>query len=64
MNTRKHGRGNWQNPYSQTYHLSRAVQCVDCGTVLHKTHQFVYYGQRCPSCFQAIQAAGGNSGRS
>lgn len=25
MNTRKHGRGNWQNPYSQTYHLSRVV---------------------------------------
>lgn len=64
MHSRKYGRGNWPNQYSQNYHLSRAVKCVDCGTPLHKTHHFLYYGQRCRPCYQAAQAAmGGDGGR-
>ncbi len=55
MESRKHGRGNRQDPYSPDYHLSRAVRCVDCNTPLHKTHHYVWYGNRCRPCFQVSQ---------
>lgn len=59
MHGRKHVRGNRQNPYSPDYHLSRAVQCRDCGVFLHKDHRYVWYGNRCPGCYQVIVMAGG-----
>jgi predicted GNAT superfamily acetyltransferase len=49
----KHGRGNHHNQYSHEYHLSRAVRCSECGVALHKTHQFVWYGNRCMECYRA-----------
>ena len=57
MKSRRHGGNNRQDVYSQDYHLSRAVQCVDCGTPLHKTHHYVWYGNRCRPCYQAAQEA-------
>jgi len=61
MKSRKHGRGMGQGAYSQDYHLSRAVRCVDCDTLLHKTHQYVWYGNRCRPCYEAVQVVGGNT---
>ena len=61
MDSRKHGRGNRPNVYSQDYHLSRAVQCVECGALLHKTHQYVWYGNRCRPCYQAVQVVSGDT---
>ena len=61
MKSRRLGRGMGQNVYSHDYHLSRAVRCVDCDALLHKTHQYVQYGNRCIPCYQAIQVVGGNT---
>ena len=58
MHKRKYRGGNWPNQYSQEHHLGRAVQCVDCGGTLHKTHNYVFYGNRCRPCYQAMLAAG------
>jgi hypothetical protein len=59
----KHGRGHHQNQYSHEYHLSRAVRCTDCGVALHKTHAYVYYGNRCQPCYQATVVVDGGAGR-
>ena len=61
MDSRKHGRGNRQNVYSHDYHLSRAVRCEDCGVALHKSHHYVWYGNRCRPCYQAVQVVGGET---
>lgn len=42
------------DPYRQEHHMSRTVQCSDCGAQLHKNHHFVYYGNRCRPCWQKL----------
>ena len=58
MHARRLGRGMGHNQFDPNYHLSRAVQCVDCHARLHKTHHFVLFGYRCASCYQAAVARG------
>ncbi|GLV57528.1 hypothetical protein KDH_43640 [Dictyobacter sp. S3.2.2.5] len=37
--------------YSHEYHLSRTVQCVECGAELVKDHHFVLRGRRWVGCW-------------
>ncbi|GCE27058.1 hypothetical protein KDA_25420 [Dictyobacter alpinus] len=45
------------NQYSHEYHLSRTVQCVECGVELHKDHHFVLRGRRCVTCWQQSEVS-------
>jgi hypothetical protein len=63
MHKRKLGRGMGPDQYSHLTHLSRTVQCVDCGVELHKTHNYVLYGHRCHPCWSVATTSGPTASR-